>query len=194
VEFFSFDADYVRRLETQDSATEEHFVAYFTSRLLRPKFSRRGVPADQIDDLVQDTLIRALQKVRGQAIRQPEALGKFVSTTGDYVWKEFLRDPTNRPHEDVDGVDIAVNGPGPEDALRQKEVKARILAVLKKLPSRDQLVLRGLFLLEKDKDAICKEFGIDRVHLRLIVHRALLKARRCLDEDELESDIESADG
>jgi RNA polymerase sigma-70 factor, ECF subfamily len=188
VEFFSFDADYLRRLETQDSATEEHFVAYFTSRLLRSKFSRRGVPADLVDDLVHDTLMRAIQKVRGRAIRQPEALGKFVSTTGDNVWNEFRRNPETRPRENVDGIDLAANGPGPEEMLRQKDVKSKVLEVLKKLPPRDQSILRGLFLEEKDKDVICKEFGIDRVHLRLIVHRALLKARKCLDQLESGND------
>lgn len=181
MEFFSFDADYLRRLEAQDPATEEHFVAYFTNRLLRAKFSRRGVPPDLIEDLVHDTLVRAIEKIRGLAIRQPEALGAFVSTTGDHVWKEFRRNPSSRSHEDVDGMELPGNGPGPEEVLRQKEIRAAVLKILKKLPSRDQKILRALFLDEKDKEVICKEFGVDRDHLRLLVHRALQKSRKHIE-------------
>lgn len=179
VEFFTFDADYLQRLEDQDSATENHFVAYFTSRLLRPKFGCRGVPADQIGDLVQETLKRAIANIReGTGVRHPEALGGFVSKIGDNVYHEYRRDALRHLHEDVDGIEIRAKHLGPEGLLLQKETKAAVHEMLEKLPPRDRGILRGLFLDEKDKDTICEEFGVDRDYLRGLVRRALQKARK----------------
>jgi RNA polymerase sigma-70 factor (ECF subfamily) len=177
VEFFSFDADYLRRVEAQDRATEEHFVGYFTNRLLRPKFGVRRIPADQIDDLVQETLMRAIAIIRGgKGVRHPEALGGFVSKIGDNVYHEFRRDALRHLHEDVDEIDVPAKYPGPEGLLRQKEIKTAVLEMLEKLPPRDRAILCGLFLEEQDKDAICAQFGVDRDYLRGLVRRALQKA------------------
>jgi len=182
VEFFSFDADYLRRLEAHDPATESHFVEYFTRMLLRPKFGRRGVPPDWIDDLVQITLSRSFRTVRDGAIRSPEKLGGFVSRVGDYVYEEFKRNEVHRPHDDLNGIDPPGNSPSQEEFVRQEEIKRVIARVIQKLPARDKAVLRALFLEERDRDEICREFKVDRDHLRLLVHRALEKARKLLDD------------
>jgi RNA polymerase sigma-70 factor (ECF subfamily) len=44
--------------------------------------------------------------------------------------------------------------------------------VLAKLKRRDQDVLRAVFLEERDKDSVCREMGIDREYLRVLLHRA----------------------
>ena len=37
---------------------------------------------------------------------------------------------------------------------------------------RDRDLLRAIFLEEKEKDEICREFGVDREYLRVLLHRA----------------------
>jgi len=47
-----------------------------------------------------------------------------------------------------------------------------VRGVLEEMPERDRRVLRELFLEEREKDDICRDFGIDRDYLRVLVHRA----------------------
>lgn len=42
---------------------------------------------------------------------------------------------------------------------------------LDQFPQRDRELLQAIFLEEKDKDAICRAFGIDRDYLRVLLHR-----------------------
>ena len=44
--------------------------------------------------------------------------------------------------------------------------------VLGELNARDQRMLRLVFLEEADKDDVCREFGVDRQYLRVLLHRA----------------------
>jgi RNA polymerase sigma-70 factor (ECF subfamily) len=149
--------------------------------LLRPKFGRRGVPSDWIDDLVQITLSRSVKTVQDGAIRSPEKLGGFVSKVGDYVYEEFKRNEVRREHDDLNGMDLPGNSPSPEEFVRQEEIKKVIAQVIVKLPARDKAILRAVFLEERDRDEICRQFKVERDHLRLLVHRALEKARKLLN-------------
>ncbi|HEX8881821.1 MAG TPA: hypothetical protein VF749_17385, partial [Candidatus Acidoferrum sp.] len=38
--------------------------------------------------------------------------------------------------------------------------------------ARDRELLRAVFFEERDKDAVCREIGVDRNYLRVLVHRA----------------------
>jgi len=40
------------------------------------------------------------------------------------------------------------------------------------MKERDRELLRAIFLEEKEKDEICREFGVGREYLRVLLHRA----------------------
>ena len=44
--------------------------------------------------------------------------------------------------------------------------------ILDDLNARDRELLRAVFLEEQDKDEVCREFGVDRDYLRVLLHRA----------------------
>jgi RNA polymerase sigma-70 factor (ECF subfamily) len=44
--------------------------------------------------------------------------------------------------------------------------------VLEKLPERDQIILRAVFLEEREKDDVCREIGVTRDYIRVLLHRA----------------------
>jgi RNA polymerase sigma-70 factor (ECF subfamily) len=61
------------------------------------------------------------------------------------------------------------------DALGQvisMETRADVHEVLNGLAARDRKVLRSLFVEERDKDTVCREMGISREYIRVLVHRA----------------------
>lgn len=56
--------------------------------------------------------------------------------------------------------------------LSHKEMEQRVRQVLEELSERDRRLLREIFLEERNKDAVCRDFGVDRDYLRVLLHRA----------------------
>jgi RNA polymerase sigma-70 factor (ECF subfamily) len=56
--------------------------------------------------------------------------------------------------------------------LSHKEIEQKVRQVLDELSERDRRLLREIFLEERDKDAVCRDFGVDRDYLRVLLHRA----------------------
>ncbi len=56
--------------------------------------------------------------------------------------------------------------------LSHKEMEQKVRQVLDELSERDRRLLREIFLEERDKDAVCRDFGVDRDYLRVLLHRA----------------------
>ena len=74
LEFFAFDASYVERLRSGDAHIEGHFVNYF-SELIRLKLRSRLNSKEAIEDVRQETFMRVLALLRGDAgLRQPDRL------------------------------------------------------------------------------------------------------------------------
>ena len=53
----------------------------------------------------------------------------------------------------------------------------RMRMILSGLPARDSALLRAVFSNEKDQDALCREFGVDRDYLRVLLQRAKEKLK-----------------
>ncbi len=172
VELFSFDDDYLRHLEAQDAATVDHFVSYFT-HLLRIKFRARKLHRDEIDDLTQETFVRVMRAIDRREIKQANRLGSFVNSVGTNVLNEHYHH-INRDSRNV-GVE-SVEVPDPQGDLEvsmlRREDQETVREVLRKLPEKDQAILRARFMDETDKDEICGQFRVKRGYLRVLVHRA----------------------
>src|ERR1039458_111847 len=56
--------------------------------------------------------------------------------------------------------------------LSARETEKKVLEVLDQLSERDRRLLREVFLEERDKDEVCRDFGVDREYLRVLLHRA----------------------
>src|SRR6267378_2081578 len=155
VEFFTFDNAYVERLREGDPSTEQHFVAYF-GQLLHIKLRSRPLTSDKVDDLRQETFIRVIAALhREGGVRQPERFGAFVNSICNNVLLEYYRSSAkNQPMEEAH-MDI------PDKVLN-----------LEGMPKRDRDLLRAIFLEEKEKDVVCREMGVDREYLRVLVYRA----------------------
>ena len=175
VQFYQFDEHYLRRLQRGDSATQKHFVSYF-NKLLRIKLRGKRLSAEDIADVQQETLLRVLVAIRTGEVHQPERLGSFVNSTCNNVLHEWYRDETRNRHVDIDSVDFPDGNADLEVQMMSRERAGKVQAVIAKLPKRDQIVLKAL-LQGRDKDEICRELGVDRKYLRVLMHRAIANFR-----------------
>ena len=172
MQFESFDAGYIESLRAGDVGTEEHFVGYFTE-LLHLKLRSRLQSPHAIEDVRQETFARVLRVLRSEgALRNPERLGAFVNTVCNNVLLEQYRSasrsaPLEEEQDDFPAVNVDVLG-----AIAARQMGEKVREILDEIPERDRRLLREVFLEERDKDEVCRDFGVDRDYLRVLLHRA----------------------
>lgn len=168
----SFDETYVERLQAGDFRTQEHFVAYF-SELIQLKLRSRLHSPQAIEDVRQETFTRVFAALRGGKIRQPDRLGAFVNSMCNNVLLEHYRASSrdssldDEEQQDFPATNVDVFG-----AVAAKQMGEKIREILEEMPERDRRLLREIFLEERDKDDVCRDFGVDREYLRVLLHRA----------------------
>lgn len=183
VESNPFDAEYLERLKARDPRTQEHFAGHF-NRLLEIKLRCTGIYGSKMDDLRQDTFIRVLRSIYEGKIDSPQSLPAFVYGVCNNVIHEFNRGERIQRTRDTDEFpDLPDPRYTADHHVRYQEMRKAVAVVMAALPEKDRAILHAVFIAEKDKDAICREFGITRDYRRVLLHRALLNARKLLDKD-----------
>ena len=172
LDFHQFNETYLHELRAQDVTTEAHFVAYF-SKILNNKLRRRLMCPEHIKDVQQETLLRAWAAVRAEGgIRQPERFGAFVSSVCNNILRESYRSKSRmKPLEDLPR-DPADKSPAPDGMLLAEETKAQVRRVLAKLDLKDRKILHAVFFEQRDKNEVCRELGVSREYLRVLLYRA----------------------
>jgi RNA polymerase sigma-70 factor (ECF subfamily) len=173
-----FDIGYLARLKQRDPETMAHFAHHF-NRLLKLKLRAAGLRDSDLDDVRQETLLRVLTAVDQDSIHKPESLAGYVYGVCEFVMKEHWRILRRRLEEDCDELpDMPDYRDSAEDAMHHAEMSKAVQSVMRNLNEKDRKLLTAVFLDEKPKDEICREFGVSREYLRVLVHRALLNARK----------------
>ncbi len=172
LQFHSFDAGYVDSLCAGDRRTQEHFVAYF-SELLQLKLRSRLQSPHAIEDVRQETFVRVLSVLRKDGLRQPERLGAFVNAVCNHVLFEHYRSTSGSESLDVEGrPELPDKGANALEIAASRQIKDKVREILLDLAPRDRSLLKAIFLDERDRDEVCREFGVDRDYLRVLLHRA----------------------
>ena len=185
MDFFAFDKAYVERLRDGDPPTEHHFVAYF-EHLLRIKLRARMLANDKVEDLRQETFIRVIVALRREGgVRQPERFGAFVNSICNNVLLEYYRTSARNQPMENSHLEIPDKVLDLEGMLVTKQSSERVRRILDEMPRRDRDLLRAIFLEEKDKDVVCREFGVDRDYLRVLLHRAKDKFKVLYEKGQL---------
>jgi len=173
LQFHNFDASYVESLCAGDFATQEHFVRYFTE-LLHLKLRSRLRSPQAIEDVRQETFARVFASLRkGGALRQPERLGAFVNTVCNNVLFEHYRASARSDSLDDEGSpELPATGMDELGHVAAQQLKTRVREILVDMQPRDRDLLNAVFLEERDRDEVCREFGVDREYLRVLLFRA----------------------
>jgi RNA polymerase sigma-70 factor (ECF subfamily) len=173
LQFHSFDAGYIEKLCAGDHRTQDHFVGYFTA-LLQLKLRSRLKSPHAIEDVRQETFARVLAVLRKDGgLRQPDRLGAFVNTVCNHVLFEHYRSTSVSESLDEEGrPELPAKDADVLDIVAGRQIKDKVREILLGLPARDRLLLKAVFLDERDRDEVCIEFGVDRDYLRVLLHRA----------------------
>ena len=175
LEFYIFDASYVKRLAEGDPATESHFSVYFGKFIVLKLRAKRLAPF-LAEDVQQETLFRVLKTLRqGAGVAQPERFGAFVNSVCNNVVLEFLNKEGRHPAAPPSSREPADARVDMDASLITQQCKEFVSEVLDGLGSKDREILRLVFLEETDRDEVCRKLGVKSDYLRVLLHRA--KAR-----------------
>ena len=181
MELFPFDKSYVDRLRGGDPSTEQHFASYF-GQLLGIMLRARYLTPERVDDVRQETFRRVIAALRRDgAIREPERFGAFVNSICKNVLRENAREGVRNLAIQQDQFLFGNKIADLESTLISEETKQQVRDILAELKPRDRQVLRALFLEEKEKDEVCREFGVNRDYLRVLLYRAKVRFRSTFD-------------
>ncbi len=171
--FVTFDASYVSKLRAGDTPTEQHFITYFSELMLLKLRPRLGSP-ELIEDVKQETFSRTLSLIRSEGgLRHAERLGPLVNSICNNVLMEQYRTSSRaEPLEDEVAGRLVETGPNALSMVIADDTRRLVRQVLDGLNERDRNLLRAVFLEERDKDEVCRELGVDRDYLRVLLHRA----------------------
>jgi RNA polymerase sigma-70 factor (ECF subfamily) len=182
LERFEFDQGYIQRLVAQDADTERHFAEYFGTLLGLKLRSRLRSPA-QIEDARQETFRRVLVTLKEKGgLASAGSLGAFVNSVCNNVLFELYRAGARVQPLADDHAQSPATDPDAEHGLMAADDRRRVAEALAALPGRERDLLRWLFFEERDKDEICRTLGIDRNHLRVLLHRAKARFRKHFED------------
>jgi RNA polymerase sigma factor (sigma-70 family) len=175
--------DLVRRIAEGEEQAETEFVERCgrTLRFLTRRFSRDEADAE---DLYQETLMLALEKIRRHEVREPERLGAFLRSlaknlsTGHYRRRnhEFER-PTAEPPDLPDQQQSPLGG-----LLHRERARITRLLLAGLTVPRDRDVLFRYYIAEQSSRQICTDLAIDTDHFYRVVYRARQRYRHLWEE------------
>jgi RNA polymerase sigma-70 factor, ECF subfamily len=137
-----------------------------------------GHNCPDVDDLVQETLARYFRAEQRGQIRNTEEFGAFLNGVCRNVILEYRRRQRREPLADPD-VPIPDTGVRPEAEVF--EMRNSIDHSLSDLAERDRAILQSLYLEGRDKDAICRQWGMTDAQFRVVLFRAKERFRRAYE-------------
>ncbi|MFG6487700.1 sigma-70 family RNA polymerase sigma factor [Roseateles sp. BYS78W] len=147
------------------------------------------------EDAVSETVLAALEKPQafaGNSQLKTWLIGILKHKLVDQIRRnsrEMSTTASSDDGEDLDDLLFAADGHwremqhdwgNPEDALRQLDFMKVLEACVEKLPGQQGRLFMMREWLELESDEICKELAITPTNLWVILHRARLRLRECL--------------
>lgn len=147
------------------------------------------------EDAVSETLLAALEKPQafaGSSQLKTWLIGILKHKLVDQIRRNSRELSTTAGSDDAEDLDdllFASDGHwrdsphdwgNPEDALRQLDFMKVLEACVEKLPGQQGRLFMMREWLELESDEICKELSITPTNLWVMLHRARLRLRECL--------------
>src|SRR4051794_35071005 len=174
-----------RRIREGDVSAESELIRQFEPGLRVLLRRRTGGDHGLLQDLVQETLLIVIQRLRGSGIEEPEKLAAFAAQTARNLSIASLR-KTERQKTDVDHAATERNADatrGLEALAEDFEAAMAVRALLRELPqSRDRLMLKRFYLEDHDKEVICQEMQLSEAAFNQALSRARRRFRQILEE------------
>ncbi len=176
--------DLVQRISDGDTSADAELVERCGKvlRFLARRCTRNEADAE---DLYQETLIVALEKIRRHEVREPERLAGFLRALVKNLSVQRYRRRSYDVEKPSDALPDAPDERQP-NALghllhRERSLLTRRLLTELKV-SRDREVLSRFYIAEESSPRICQDLDIEPEHFYRVLHRARQRYRLLWEE------------
>jgi RNA polymerase sigma-70 factor (ECF subfamily) len=147
------------------------------------------------EDIVQEVLLAALKGIDGFSGRSSVRTWLTAIKIADY-WRVALREVSIEAKQEAEGADsvealFLENGSyasapqawrDPESSLNDKRFLAALESCLGRLPQAGRRVFLLRELMGLSIEEICKELGVSATNCSVLLHRARMRLRGCLED------------
>ncbi len=183
----SAGGDLVRRIMAGDRGAEAELVERFGEGLvfLLRRWTRDRTTAE---DLYQETLRLALEKVRKGELREPDKLAGFLRSLARNLATHHYRRGSTREGRERDLDDSVATVPAgdttePLTRLLAAEKAGLVRRLIGELASdRDRQVLFRFYIAEEEKERICADLGLTSPEFNVVLFRARQRYRKLFEE------------
>jgi len=166
--------DLVNRIRAGDEQAEAELIEryYRGMRVIIDKIIDNPTDAE---DLVQDTLIIALQQIRQGSVQYPERLSGYISAIARRTAWAHLKKKKTENFINVDEVELPANESKDQlEELLRAEQANRVRQTISELrQERDRQILTRVFILGEEKHSICRDLRLSAEYFNGVIFRAL---------------------
>ena len=157
-------------------ASQEADAEIDTVNLLLPYLTKKlAMKADMnlVADLVQETIMALLVKMRAGKIQQPSALKYYAYSIANHFLVKQMTIAKRMQETDIEDLELMTGMPSAEQALGMQQQRILLMAAISKIPQqRDRTILTALLIGMQDKLAVCQQWDILPADYDRIVSRA----------------------
>jgi RNA polymerase sigma factor (sigma-70 family) len=167
-------AELVRRIIAGDSQAEEEMILRYRAgvfQIINNVVHNWSVA----EDLCQEALIKSLEKIRHNEVREPEKLSGFICAIARFMAIEYMRKVRATIKTEGIGMAETIPDPAPDPVIQllDKEKCETVRKVINEMKvERDREVLFRYYILEEDRDTLCNTLGLTREQFSSIIFRA----------------------
>ena len=154
------------------------------SRGLRYLILRKTGDEELANDLLQETLIIAIRKLREQTLDNPQRLAGYLRGIAIRVTQNARRQRSREPYlADTEVLEsIPDHGRRQFESVSSQETKAAVRELLDSMSvKRDRELLLRYYVYEEEKPEICRALGLDSLHFNRVLYRAKQRFREILE-------------
>jgi RNA polymerase sigma-70 factor, ECF subfamily len=174
-----------RRIREGDVSAESDLIRQFEPGLRVLLRRRTGGDRGLLEDLVQETLLVVIERLRGAGIEDPQKLAAFAAQTArNLAIASHRKAERQRTDVDTEATERNADTKQSVEALAGDfEAALAVRAMLRELPQpRDRLMLKRFYLEDHDKDLICQEMDLTEAAFNQALSRARKRFRQILEE------------
>jgi RNA polymerase sigma-70 factor (ECF subfamily) len=181
----------VENVKAGEERAKTELVNRYSPGLLRILKRRLG-DDERARDCLHDTFCIAFQKLDSEELESPERLAGYLRGIAVRVafnsMRKRVREPVPVETEIVTAIlDVQ---PSQFERISANEVAEVVRTLLDAMPvARDRELLLRLYVYDQDREEICRELGMDRLHFNRVLYRAKNRFRKLLESAETGSDF-----
>jgi RNA polymerase sigma-70 factor (ECF subfamily) len=184
-------ATIVQGIRDGDSDAESRLLERY-SKGLRYLLLRRTHDEERARDLLQDTFLIAITKLRETELDEPARLAGYLRGIAIRVALNAGRRQQREPYPmEVEAVaQIPDREPRQFDHVAREQTLVAVHKLLKSMPmKRDREILTRFYVEDQDKEAICEALGLDSIHFNRVLFRAKKRFRKILEKSTRVADL-----